>query len=98
MGLAPMAVLPERQRRGIGSLLVRECLQRLQATPIPFVIVLGHPAFYPRFGFQPCSKLGVRCPWEGVPDEAFLIRIFQEPLLRGVTGMARYRPEFDAAV
>jgi putative acetyltransferase len=98
MGLAPMAVLPEWQRRGVGSLLVREGLERLRSTPAPFVIVLGHPDFYPRFGFEPCSRHGIRCPWEGVPDEAFMIRILQEPLLRGVTGMARYRPEFDGAV
>ncbi len=93
-----MAVLPERQRRGIGSLLVREGLERLGATPAAFVIVLGHPAFYPRFGFELCSRRGIRCPWEGVPDEAFMIRILGESRLRGITGVARYRPEFDSAV
>ena len=93
-----MAVLPERQHQGIGSRLVQEGLERLHASPAPFVIVLGHPGYYPRFGFEPCSRHGIRSPWEGVPDEAFMIRILQEPLLRGVTGIARYRPEFDAAV
>jgi putative acetyltransferase len=48
MGLAPMAVLPEYQRRGIGSRLVREGLGRLQRDLIPFVVVLGHPSYYPR--------------------------------------------------
>jgi putative acetyltransferase len=64
----------------------------------PFVIVLGHPAFCPRFGFEPCSRRGIRSPWERVPDEAFMIRVLQEAPLQGVTGVARYRPEFDGAV
>ena len=98
MGLAPMAVLPERQRAGIGSQLVREGLKRLRAASTPFVIVLGHPEYYPRFGFQPASRYGIQCQWEGVPDQAFMILIFHKPALRGVSGIARYRDEFDEAV
>ena len=98
MGLAPMAVLPERQRAGIGSQLVREGLKRLRAASTPFVIVLGHPEYYPRFGFQPASRYGIQCQWEGVPDQAFMILIFHKPALRGVSGVARYRDEFDEAV
>jgi putative acetyltransferase len=67
MGLAPMAVLPERQRQGIGSALVREGLSLLSAQQCPFVIVVGHPEYYPRFGFVPASQYGLICPWEGVP-------------------------------
>ncbi|MGB7571277.1 MAG: N-acetyltransferase [Methanothrix sp.] len=55
MGLAPLAVLPERQRQGIGSLLVRRGLNMLKKIGCPFVIVLGHPDYYPRFGFEPAS-------------------------------------------
>ena len=69
MGLAPIAVLPAYQRRGIGSMLVREGLARLRTENVPFVVVLGHPEYYPRFGFERASKFHVRCPWE-VPDEA----------------------------
>jgi putative acetyltransferase len=94
-GLAPMAVLPEFQRKGIGSAMVREGLARLRSSDCPFVIVLGHPEYYPRFGFVPASKHGVRCQWEGVPHEAFLILVLRGPVEAGV---ARYRPEFDQAL
>lgn len=98
MGLGPMAVLPEYQGRGIGSQLVREGLGRLREAEVPFVIVLGHPEYYPRFGFQQASRYGIRCQWEGVPDAAFMIWIFDETGLGNVTGVARYRDEFDQAM
>ena len=98
MGLAPMAVLPEYQRRGVGSLLVREGLTILRAASCPFVIVLGHPEYYPRFGFERASRYGLRSQWEGVPDEAFMILVFDAPTLAGASGVVRYRSEFDAAM
>lgn len=55
MGLAPMAVLPDYQGQGIGSKLIRSGLEALKESPYPFVIVLGHPKYYPRFGFVPAS-------------------------------------------
>jgi putative acetyltransferase len=98
MGLAPMAVLPEYQRQGIGSLLVRGGLSMLRASACPFVIVLGHPEYYPRFGFERASRYGLRSQWEGVPDEAFMILVFDAPTLAGASGVVRYRSEFDAAM
>lgn len=98
MGLAPMAVLPACQRRGIGSSLVRAGLARLRSRPCPFVIVLGHPGYYPRFGFEPASRYGLSSQWEGVPDEAFMVLVFDEPALKNVSGVARYRTEFDEAM
>ena len=94
MGLAPMAVEPARQRQGIGSSLVREGLRRLDEMGCLFVVVVGHPEYYPRFGFEPASRFGVRPLWDGIPDEAFLIRIRPgaEP---PPAGLARYLPEFD---
>jgi putative acetyltransferase len=71
-GLGPMAVLPEVQRTGIGSALVRAGIERLRQSRCPFVVVVGHPEYYPRFGFVPASKIGVRCQWAMVPDEAFI--------------------------
>jgi putative acetyltransferase len=98
MGLAPMAVLPAHQGAGIGSQLVRDGLKRLRAGSIPFVIVLGHPEYYPRFGFELASRHGIRCQWEGVPDQAFMIHIIDEPAMQGVSGIARYREEFDDGI
>ena len=98
MGLAPMAVMPDRQRQGIGSALVERGLALLEERGCPFVIVLGHTAYYPRFGFAPASRCGLACPWEGVPDDVFMARVLDEDRMAGVTGVARYRDEFDEAV
>ena len=98
MGLAPMAVLPSYQNQGIGSLLARHGLQHLQRSGCPFVIVLGHPEYYPRFGFEPASHYRLRCQWEGVPDEAFMVVVFDRDVLPGKGGIARYRAEFDEAM
>lgn len=95
MGLAPMAVLPDRQRQGIGSALVREGLEILRARGCPFVVVVGHPQYYPRFGFERASSHGLRCQWEGIPDDAFMVRILDADATEHVSGVARYRPEFD---
>jgi putative acetyltransferase len=98
MGLAPMAVLPEHQRRGMGSALVRRGLEILRQRNCPFVIVLGHPKFYPRFGFEIASKRGLASQWEGVPDEAFMVLILDDRNMEGVSGIARYRDEFNEAM
>ena len=95
MGLAPMAVRPDRQRQGVGSTLVRHGLDVLRARGCPFVIVLGHPSYYPRFGFVPAATRGLRSQWDGIPDEAFMILVLDPPAMQGVAGVARYRPEFD---
>ncbi|MGE5602683.1 MAG: GNAT family N-acetyltransferase [Nitrososphaerales archaeon] len=98
MGLAPMAVLPSHQRQGIGSLLVRHGLEHLRETGCPFVIVLGHPEYYPRFGFELASHYKLRSQWDGVPDEAFMIVVFSRDALPATGGIARYRGEFDEAM
>ena len=98
MALAPMAVLPERQNRGVGSDLVRAGLDLLRERRCPFVIVLGHPTYYPRFGFEPAHRYGIRPQWDGIPPEAFMIRFFEPPGDGPLSGTARYRDEFDPAI
>ena len=98
MGLAPMAVLPDYQNRGIGSLLVKEGLRRIRSTDCPFIIVLGHEQYYPRFGFEPASKYGLKCQWDGVPDNAFMVLVLNKEALAGISGVASYRSEFDEAM
>ncbi len=98
MGLAPVAVLPEHQRRGIGIRLIEEGLGMLRTRNCPFVIVLGHPEYYPRFGFKRASRFGLRSQWEGIPDAAFMAIVMDDKVMRGVEGVARYRDEFDMAM
>lgn len=95
MGLAPMAVLPDRQRQGIGSRLVRRGLDILRERGCPFVVVVGHPHYYPRFGFAPASRHGLQSQWEGMPDEAFMVLVLDADAVAGISGVARYRDEFD---
>lgn len=93
-GLGPLSVLPDRQKTGIGSALVREGFARLAADG-EFVVVLGHPEYYPRFGFVPAADFGVAHGFAGIPQEVFFLRVSQPhltTLLRG--GVAYYRPEF----
>jgi putative acetyltransferase len=95
MGLAPMAVRPDRQRQGIGSQLVRRGLDILRTRGCPFVVVVGHPEYYPRFGFEPASKHGLASQWDGIPDAAFMVVILDGHAMTGVSGIAKYRDEFD---
>ena len=92
--LGPMAVAPSHQRQGIGSQLVAQGLERLREQGCPFVVVIGHPEFYPRFGFEPASALGLTSDWE-VPAEAFMVNILNAELRGRLRGRAQYREEFS---
>jgi putative acetyltransferase len=91
MGLGELAVLPELQRRGIGTRLGQAGVALVQASGAAFSIVVGHARYYPRFGYRPGSQLGLRCQWEKVPDETFMALVFDETAMGGVTGIARFR-------
>jgi putative acetyltransferase len=93
MGLAPMAVVPSRQRQGVGSSLVREGLERCRLLKADAVVVLGHPEYYPRFGFSPASRFSLRSEYD-VPEEAFMVRELRERALSGLSGTIRYHPVF----
>lgn len=95
MGLAPMAVLPDRQRQGIGSQLVRRGLDILRERGCPFVVVVGHPEYYPRFGFEPASAHSLASQWEGMPGAAFMALVLDVHAMAGVSGVAKYRGEFN---
>ena len=95
LGLAPMAVQPEDQRRGVGSALVRAGLEQAPALGHVVVFVLGHPAYDPRFGFRPAHPLGLFDEY-GAPDDAFLVAELVPGALGGRRGTVRYRPEFAA--
>ena len=93
VALGPMAVLPSHQRQGIGSQLVRRGLEECRQMGQPLVIVLGHPDFYPRFGFKTASPFGIR--WEyDVPLEAFMLAELNPGALHGRSGVVFYQPEF----
>ncbi len=94
LALAPMAVLPEYQKRGIGSQLVRAGLDVSRQAGHAIVVVLGHPDYYPRFGFQRASQFGVRSPFD-VPDDAFMVQGLIPKALDAVTGVVRYPSAFD---
>ena len=93
-GLGPMAVLPEHQRQGVGGKLIEAGNRQLQDAGSPFIVVVGHPDYYPRFGFRPASPLGITCEWD-VPDNVFLVLVLDPEKTQGVAGMAKYRHEFS---
>lgn len=98
MGLAPLAVLPDVQGQGIGSALTEAGLEEVRAAGYPFVAVLGHPTYYPRFGFEPTTDYGLISEYEGVPNEAFMLLAFDPLALQQAVGEICYRPEFSQAM
>ena len=98
MGLAPIAVLPEFQQKGVGSRLVNRGIEELRKTACPFIIVLGHPDYYPRFGFEPASRYGIKSQWEGIPENAFMILWLNKSKMIQTWCIAKYRSEFNEAI
>ena len=92
-GLAPLAVRPTFQRRGIGTLLMRSALDRAARAAYGFVCLLGDPAYYRRFDFQPAASFGLACEFDA-PEEAFMVVELAPDALGGVAGIVRYLPEF----
>jgi putative acetyltransferase len=93
--LGSMAVLPEYQRQGIGSKLIEAGIQKLKDAGCPFIIVVGHADYYPRFGFRPASEHGIKCEWN-VPDNVFMLLFLDQAKIEGVSGLAKYRHEFSS--
>ena len=94
-GLAPMAVRPEHQRSGVGAALVRAGLEACRAAGAEAIVVLGHPAYYSRFGFRPASVFGLAYEVD-VPDEAFMALELANGALDTASGRVRYSSAFGA--
>lgn len=94
LGLAPLAVLPSYQKRGVGSALVERGLELCRHLPVDCIVVLGDPHYYQRFGFVPAYRYQLHCPWD-VPPEVFMVHAWQEGVLENRAGLARYQPEWD---
>ncbi|MGH8607986.1 MAG: GNAT family N-acetyltransferase [Gammaproteobacteria bacterium] len=94
MGLAPMAVMPEYQRKGIGSALVRAGLDRCKQLGFGAVVALGHSKYYPRFGYSPSARFGIGCEYE-VPEEVFMVLELLPGYLRGASGTIEYHAAFS---
>lgn len=95
--LAPMAVHPEKQKQGIGTQMAKDGIDILREEGHTAIVVLGHPSYYPRFGFTPASKFGLSWEQEAA-DEAFMALELLPGALDDCSGMVKLRPEFFAAM
>lgn len=93
LGLAPMSVLPGFQNQGIGSLLVIEGLKKSKELGYKHIAVLGHPNFYPKFGFQISKLFNIESPFP-VPDEVFMALELEEDSLKNIKGKVKYSEAF----
>ena len=93
LSLAPLSVRPKCQNQGVGSQLVREGLERCRSLGHKVVVVVGHPDYYPRFGFSSARAKGLEASFE-VPDEAFLVLELAPGALDGVAGVIKYPPAY----
>jgi putative acetyltransferase len=91
LGLAPLAVAPSHQKRGVGSALIREGLRLCESD---YVVVLGSPAYYTHFGFEKASQFGLQNEYGA--DNAFMVIEKTEGTLLAITGLVQYAPEFGS--
>ena len=93
LGLAPMAVTPEFQKRGIGGQLIKQGLEVAEGSDFKSVIVLGHEHYYPKFGFEPADKWNIKAPFD-VPSDVFLAIELVKDGLKNISGTVIYPKEF----
>ena len=95
LALAPLAVHQDFQCLGVGSALIEEGLQECRRLGHRIVIVVGHPAYYPKFGFVAARDFGIHAPFP-CPDDVFMALPLYGGALDGISGTVRYPPAFDA--
>jgi putative acetyltransferase len=95
IALAPLSVCSAYQCLGVGSSLIKEGLQACRQLGHRIVIVVGHPSYYPRFGFTPAPVLGIKAPFP-CKDEVFMACPLIPGALDGIHGTVHYPPAFDA--
>ena len=95
IGLAPMAVLQQHQNKGIGSKLVKTGIEYCKTKGYDAIVVLGHPNYYPKFGFVPSVTYGIKSEYE-VPDEAFMILELVPDSLKNHQGTIKYHELFGS--
>ena len=93
LAVAPLSVLPSWQRQGIGSALIREAHRRAAALDYGSAVLLGHPQYYPRFGYLPAHRFGIRFPFEAPADCCMAVELLPDGL-KGVQGRVEYDPAF----
>lgn len=93
MGLAPMAVQADHRSHGIGSALVREGILHCLDLGAKAIVVLGHPQYYPRFGFTKTSDYQIKSEYQ-VTDDVFMIKELEAGFLQGKSGIIKYHEEF----
>ena len=93
MGLAPMAVLPNWQRKGVGSKLINEGMKACEKAGYEAVVVLGHPDYYPRFGFEASVNFKIKSEYD-VPPEVFMVKELKKGALIDKTGTVKYHQLF----
>ncbi|GKU83056.1 GNAT family N-acetyltransferase [Niallia sp. NCCP-28] len=94
LALAPVAVLPAYQKQGIGKLLIHAALKKAKELGFHSVIVLGHPEYYPKFGFKKAAYWGIQAPFD-VPEEAFMALELTDNGLYNVSGIVEYSSAFS---
>ncbi len=95
LGLAPMAVLPKFQKKGIGSQLVKTGKEKCSTQGYDAIVVLGHPGYYPKFGFAPSVNYGIKSEYN-VPDETFMLLELKEGSLKDKNGVIKYHSAFGS--
>ncbi|PFQ00315.1 GNAT family N-acetyltransferase [Bacillus cereus] len=93
LALAPVSVARGHQKKGIGGKLIGAALEKVKELGYGSVAVLGHPEYYPKFGFEKASNWNIKAPFE-VPDEVFMVMELRENALQGVEGIVQYSSAF----